>query len=288
MTGAPALRAIDIACNLHEPEDAAGHGGGLSPAFRDLLKLDDQARSGAGVDVLLEQMDRAGIERSFLIAVRAGDMRMRGSFEIPYARVARICERHPDRFSGLAGIDPTRGMAGLRDLEDAVRNMGFVGAHLYPHWFGLAPDHARYYPFYAKCCELDVPIQVQVGHALIYDPDRPLRSVGQPLTLDTVACDFPELKLIGTHIGAPWTEEMISVAFKHPNVRIATDAHPPRHWPPALIEYLSRRGMGKVMFGTDWPVVDPVRARDQLDAMELGAEARRALLRDCALSFYRI
>ncbi|MGY9048277.1 hypothetical protein P775_24795 [Puniceibacterium antarcticum] len=284
----PPLRAIDIACNLHEPGDATSHGGGLSSAFRDLLHLDDQARTGAGVDVLLDQMDRAGIERSFLIAVRAGDMRIRGSFEIPYARVAQICARHPDRFSGLAGIDPTRGMAGLRDLENAVRDMGFVGAHLYPHWFAMAPDHARYYPYYAKCCELDVPIQVQVGHALIYDPDRPLRSVGQPMTLDTVACDFPELKLVGTHIGVPWTDEMISVAFKHPNVRIATDAHPPRHWPASLIDYLAKRGVGKVMFGTDWPVVDPVRARNQIDAMEISTEARNALLRESALAFYRI
>ena len=84
-------------------------------------------------------MDRAGIERSLLIAVRAGDINMKGGFELPYERVHEVCRQHPARFSGLAGIDPFRGMQGLRDLEQAVREYGFVGAHLYPHWCGLAP-----------------------------------------------------------------------------------------------------------------------------------------------------
>ena len=58
----------------------------------------------------------------------------------------------------------------MRDLERAVKELGFIGAHTYPHWFELPPDHRRYYPFYAKCCELDVPIQMQVGQSLVYSP----------------------------------------------------------------------------------------------------------------------
>ena len=69
--------------------------------------------------------------------------------------LAKWSRAHPDRFAGLAGIDPFRGMEGVRELERAVREFGFVGAHLYPHHFELAPDHAKYYPYYAKCCELD-------------------------------------------------------------------------------------------------------------------------------------
>ena len=74
-----------------------------------------------------------GIERSLLIAVRAGDIRVPESFEF-LMRVFIKFGEYPDRFSGLAGIDPFRGMQGLRDLENAVNEMGFVGAHLYPHW----------------------------------------------------------------------------------------------------------------------------------------------------------
>ena len=82
---------------------------------------------------------------------------------MPLDIVARAVEAYPDKFSGLAGIDPYMGMDGVRALETAVRDMGFIGAHLYPHWFELAPDHAKYYPIYTKCCELDIPIQMQVG-----------------------------------------------------------------------------------------------------------------------------
>src|SRR5690606_35371695 len=117
------------------------------------------------------------VERSFLIANRNGDMRVKGSGETPYKVVYDICQKYPDRFSGLAGIDPTKGMQGLRELEQGVREYGFVGAHLYPHWFGLAPDHAKYYPYYAKCCELDISIMMQVGNCLVYQTDRRLPTV---------------------------------------------------------------------------------------------------------------
>ena len=98
-----------------------------------------------------------------------------------------------------------------------------------------------YYPFYAKCAELGVPIQIQVGHSAQWF----LRTVAQPITLDRVAIDFPELKIIGIHIGHPWTEEMISMAWKHPNVFIGTDAHLPKYWDKTLINFINSRGQDK-------------------------------------------
>jgi hypothetical protein len=99
-------------------------------------------------------MDRAGIEHVFLIAVKAGSAMHKIHRHISYERVAAMVKKHPTRFSGLAGVDPTEGMKGLARLEYAIRELGFVGAHLYPHWFEMPPDHARYYPIYAKCAEL--------------------------------------------------------------------------------------------------------------------------------------
>jgi predicted TIM-barrel fold metal-dependent hydrolase len=215
-------------------------------------------------------------------------MRVKGSHEIPYERVADICRAHPDRFSGLAGVDPTKGMQGLRELEHAVREYGFVGAHLYPHWFEMPPDHARYYPIYAKCCELDVPIMMQVGQCLRYQQDRIPPSVGRPSTLDRVAIDFPELKLIGIHIGYPWTEEMISVAWKHQNVYIGSDAHAPRHWPQPFVHFVNTWGQDKVLFGTDWPVIDPERAIVEIGELGLRPEPTRKLLRENALRLFRL
>jgi predicted TIM-barrel fold metal-dependent hydrolase len=222
---------IDIVCNVYTPEMVREGRTGLDDAFKEQVRMEPAMRPGVSMAQYIKRMDRAGIERSLLIAVRAGDLRVRGSFEVPYDVVAKICRKYPDRFSGLAGIDPTRGMQGLRDLEIAVKEHGFVGAHWYPHWFSMPPDAAQIYPYYAKCCELGIPIMMQVGHNLVYSRERRLPSVGRPILLDQVAIDFPELTLIGIHIGVPWTDEMISMCWKHENIYTAGDAYAPKHWP---------------------------------------------------------
>lgn len=201
--------------------------------------------------------------------------------------MAQAVQKHPDRFSGLAGLDPTEGMAGVRALERAVKDDGFVGAHFYPHWFESAPDHARY-PFYAKCVELDIPVQLQVGQSLVYDLNRPLKSVGRPITLDTVAWDFPELKLVGIHVGIPWTDEMIAMSWKHRNLYIGCDAHSPRYWPQSFIHYINSYGQDKVIFGTDYPVLDFERTRREIEALGLKEGVLQKLLRDNARQLYRL
>ena len=280
--------AIDIVCNLFTPQEVQQGQTGVDEYFLDQVRFPTELRPGVPMKTYLEKMDRARIQRSLLVAVRAGDLRIRGSFEIPYTRVADICQHYPDRFSGLAGVDPTRGMQGLRDLEYAVKEYGFVGAHLYPHWFGLPPDHARYYPIYAKCCELEIPIMMQIGHCLRYQRERILPSVGRPITLDQIAIDFPELVLIGIHLGYPWTEEMISVAWKHENVYIGSDAYAPRHWPESFVHFINTWGKDKVLFGTDWPVIDPERAITEIEALELRPESKQKFLRDTALRLFRL
>jgi uncharacterized protein len=282
------MGAIDIVCNLFTPQEVREKRTGIDEDFKAQVRMAPEMRGGVPLDAYLRKMDRAGIDRSLMIAVRAGDMNVKGSFEITYERVAEVCSAWPDRFSGLAGVDPFRGMAGIYELEHAVKTLGFVGAHLYPHWFGLPPDDRRYYPYYAKCCELDVPIMMQVGHNLVYSRERRLPSVGRPICLDNVAIDFPELKLLGIHIGVPWTDEMISMAWKHENVFIGVDAYAPKHWPPQLVHYLNTYGREKVLFGTDWPVIDPERAVQEIDALGLRPESHRALMRDNALRVFRL
>ena len=280
--------AIDIVCNPFTPEAVQKGWTGLDEEFKAQVRMPEDMRGGVTLDDYLAKMDRAGIERSLLIAVRAGDIDRKGGFELPYEAVRDMCAEHPDRFSGLAGIDPFRGMQGLRDLEQAVREYGFVGAHLYPHWCELPPDHAKYYPYYAKCCELDIPIMMQVGHNLVYSRERRLPSVGRPICLDQVAIDFPELRLIGIHIGIPWTDEMISMCWKHENVYTAGDAYAPQYWPPNYVHYANSYGRHKVMFGTDWPVIDPERAVAEVDGLGLRDESKQMLMRDNALRVFKL
>ena len=282
----PDILAIDAVVNPMTPEMQPDRPAWSESFYVDKIGKGQDLLAGVSLVDMLAMMDRAGIERAFLIACKVGQIGLDGSWHLAYEKVAEMVAAHPDRFHALAGVDPTEGMNGVRALEHAVKELGFVGAHLYPHWFELAPDHARYYPFYAKCVELDIPIQMQVGQSLVYNPKRPLRADGRPITLDSVACDFPELKLIGIHVGIPWAEEMIAMAWKHKNVFIGSDAHSPKYWPPAFVHYLNSYGQDKVIFGTDWPVLDFERTRAEIDGLELRDGPKRKFLRDNVLRIY--
>ena len=281
------IAAIDVVVNIWTPEANA-----LRPRrdafYQGKMKVKEETAAGITHEEMLRRMDAAGIERAFLIATRAGRLGHPACYHLPYEIVAQALKQHPGRFHGLAGLDPHEGMRGVKELERAVRELGFIGAHFYPHWYELAPDHAKWYPFYAKCCELDIPVQMQVGQSMIYDPAYPIRSVARPITLDAVACDFPELKLVGIHVGIPWTDEMIAMAWKHPNVYIGCDAHSPRYWPESFVRYLNSYGQDKVLFGTDFPILDFERTRAEIEALGLKPDVKRKLLRDNALRVYRL
>jgi predicted TIM-barrel fold metal-dependent hydrolase len=252
------------------------------------VRMPEEMRDGVTIEDYLRKMDAAGIERSLLIAVRAGEPAWHGSFEIPYQQIAQYCDAYPDRFSGLAGVDPTRGVQQLKELDHAVNELGFVGAHFYPHWFRMPPDSALCYPIYSRCEELGIPIMMQVGQNLIYQKDVRLPSVAKPILLDQVAIDFPNLVLIGIHIGVPWTDEMIAMAWKHENVYIGIDAYAPKHLPASLKHYMNSYGSHKVMFGTDWPVIDPERAVSEIHEHALRPESLEKVMRGNAVKVFRL
>ncbi len=280
--------AIDIVCNAFTPEVIDNGWMSTDRNFRQKTRMTEAHMDGVPMATYLDMMDQAGIERSFLIASRSGDLRVKGSSHMPTDYIAGLVRDAPTRFSGLIGIDPSQIMNSLEEVDHAIRDLGFVGAHLYPHWFDQPPDAACYYPFYAKCCELGVPVMMQVGQCLLYNRHQRHPSVGRPICLDRIAIDFPDLVLIGIHIGYPWHDEMISMAWKHPNVHIGLDAYAPRHWPATIRHYMNTFGQDKVLFGTDWPVVDPVRAMSEIAEMDLRPEAKRKILFDNALKLFNL
>ena len=280
--------AIDIVVNAFTPQEVENNQTGFDANFMAQVRMPEEMRGGVTIEDYLRKMDAAGIERSLLIAVRAGEPAWQGSFEIPYQQIAQYCDAYPDRFSGLAGVDPTRGIQQLKELDHAVKELGFVGAHFYPHWFRMPPDSALCYPIYSRCEELGIPIMMQVGQNLIYQKDVRLPSVAKPILLDQVAIDFPNLVLIGIHIGVPWTDEMIAMAWKHENVYISIDAYAPKHLPASLKHYMNSYGSHKVMFGTDWPVIDPERAVSEIHEHALRPESLEKIMRGNAVKVFRL
>lgn len=272
------VKAIDAVVNLWTEEALSHRPGWGDDFFVGKMKAKDSLMAGLTLEEMIERMDSANIQHAFLIAAKSGRPGLPACYHMPPEVIADAVSKYPEKFSGLIGIDPFMGMEGIRELEYAVKELGFIGAHLYPHWFELAPDHAKYYPFYAKCCELDIPIQMQVGQSMIYSTEFRCRSVGQPITLDAVACDFPELKLIGIHVGIPWTDEMIAMAWKHENVFIGSDAHSPKYWPESFVKYINSYGQDKVIFGTDFPVLDFKRTMEEISAHNFKPEVLEKFL----------
>jgi predicted TIM-barrel fold metal-dependent hydrolase len=229
-----------------------------------------------------EKMDPIGLERVIVPALQQYLYRDRKLVKVPWESVAKVCEKHPDRVSGVYGIDPFSGMKGVRELELAVTQYGFVGGHVHPFGFDTSINDAKFYPFYAKCAELGVPVEFQTGHSAEFMPSKH----GRPLLLDDVAIYFPELKLIGAHQAWPWCEEMIAMAWKHPNVYVAMSGHAPKYWDKSLVHFLNSRGQGKVMWGTDYPLIQHDESLEQVDDLGLKPEAKQKLLRDTAIEVF--
>ena len=107
-------------------------------------------------------------------------------------------------------------------------------------------------------------------------PEGSSSETGRPIPyIDQVALDFPELVIVGGHVGYPWTEEMIAVCRKHPNVYIDTSAYTSKRLPPELVSYMnSQSGRSRVLFGTNWPMVSPAQALEDLPLLGLDEETK--------------
>jgi uncharacterized protein len=225
------------------------------------------------LDVTLAAMDAAGVDVGLLSAWYGPD----GLDLISNDEVADWVRLYPNRFAGVAAVDLDRPMVAVRELRRRVRDDGFVGLRVVPWLWNAPPTDRRYYPLFAECVELGVPFCTQVGHT---GPLRPSET-GRPIPyIDQVALDFPELVIVCGHVGYPWTEEMVAVARKHPNVYIDTSAYTTERLPVELVNFMkTRTGQRKVLFGTNYPMMSHDRALAGLDELGLSQDARRDYLR---------
>lgn len=233
---------------------------------------------GIPIDQLIAEMDEVGVERAVLRAWAAPD-----GWIITNDEIAALVRRFPDRFHGIATVDLRRPVEAVAELRRAVGDLGLRGLHMLPWMWNLPPNDRHYYPLYVACVDLGVPFCLQVGHTGPLRPSEP----GRPIPyLDEVALAFPELTIIGGHIGYPWTDEMIALAWKHENVYIDTSAYLPRYYPPTLRMFMNSHGQDKVLFGTNYPMLSPSRCRSQVEDLGLKPEAREKFLRLNALKAF--
>jgi predicted TIM-barrel fold metal-dependent hydrolase len=232
---------------------------------------------GQSVEDLLKEMDESGVDRLIL-----SSFYYKGDPVMTNEEVAAIAKQHPDRFVPAGTVDiMKKPMQVVADVDRLVNDLGMCCVRLEPYMYGdgmtgLPPNDKHYWPVYMKCSELGVAVALQVGHTGPLLPSE----CGRPIYLDEVALAFPDLTLIGCHLGQPWHEEMMTLAWKHPNVYVETSARGPRQWPQSFIDYTKSWGQDKVIWATDYPLLSFDRTLTELENLGLSDDIYRKVVRD--------
>jgi len=191
------------------------------------------------LELTLSEMERFGISR-FLTNITEKDL------------AKRALTDHPDKFWGLLNVDPNTGMDALRLIDATVEAWGDQLKAIHTWGTALVPqvplDDKRMYPIYAKCVEVGLPIVVYTG---VPGPRLPM-SAQLPIQLDEVCWFFPDLKIVSRHGAEPWTELMVKLLLKWPNLYYSTSAFAPKHYPQDIVDFANTRGADKIIFAGYW------------------------------------
>lgn len=201
--------------------------------------------------------------------------------------VAAGAARHPDVLIPFASIDPAKGDAGVEELRRLIADHGIRGLKFHPSLQRFAPNDGSADGLYAVLAEHGLPAifhtgQTGIGAGMPGGGGIKLR-YSDPMLLDDVAADHPGLTIIMAHPSVPWQDEAISVATHKPNVFIDLSGWSPRYFPPALVRAANGLLQDKVLFGSDYPVIDPDRWIADFDTLEIKPAVRPKILKDNAI-----
>jgi hypothetical protein len=253
------------------------------PIFESLRRWTRSASEVPAADIpvsaTIHAMDEGGVSKALISAWYAPKNVMISNDE-----VAEFVAEAPQRLVGVGSVDISKPMEAVAEIERCVRELGFKAIRVLPWLWESPPTDRRFYPVYVACCQLGVPFCTQIGHTGPLMPSE----VGRPVYLDQVCLDFPELVIVGGHIGYPWTDEAIAVAAKHKNFFIDTSAYTVRRYPPQLVDFMKTYGREKVLFGTNFPMIPPAKALSGLEELGLSDESKSAFLAGNARRVFRL
>lgn len=278
------MRAIDILCNDFTPEGIRKNYLENVEEFSRFAQV-GRTRNFKAYEPpeFLARMQSLGVEKVLVCAIKTWSFHEQRLLEnTTTEEVIAITEQCPGQIYGLYGVNVHTGMKGVAEFERMVKEHGFKGLHIHPHGFGLPPNHAFYFPYYAKAQELGVPAIISMGHTLDLMPIEP----GRPIHLDPIALYFPDLAVICTHTGWPWVEEAIALAWKHPNVFLGTSAYAPKYWKPELVKFINSHGQDKAVWGTDYPLIDHQEALEQIETLGLRETSKAKFLYENAARLF--
>ena len=261
------VRAIDSLVNSSflAPESQAG----LAYLFKDVADREPIAH----VEQLLDRLDAADIGAAVVSIMEPGHAEWVGKAHLAY----------PRKILPAMIVDPTQGMPEIRRVVEYHEKYGVRCLRIPPWRFSLPPTDRAYWPFYVKAIELDIAVSMNAG---MPGPRRP-GWVQNPIHFDEVAFHFPELRLVMSHCGQPWTDEAISVMAHWDNVFMSTTAVAPKYWPEQFVQFINTRGKDKMLYGTEFPTIPWDRSRAEIDALGIRPEVAPAFFADNARRVFK-
>ena len=241
-------------------------------------------------DEMIWEYDACGIEKMIVLGWDAET----GSHlpRVPNELVAEYVSHYPERMIGFASVDPLKGANAVKELEHSVKDLQLQGLKLHPIAQAFYPHDNKYYPLYEKCVELDLPIIFHTGTTAwgvgLEGGGGVKLDYGRPIYLDSVAADFPRLRIIMAHQAFPWVEEQLAIATHKSNVFIDLSGWSPRRFEPMLVKYMKKTLPGKFLFGTDYPFLKPDKWLQAFNELGLDEETKMQILRDNAVKLFRL
>ena len=206
--------------------------------------------------------------------------------------IADAAAEHADVLIPFASIDPAKGRAGARTFRRLIEERGVRGIKFHPSLQGFSPDDRSAYPLLEVAAEHGVPALFHTGQTGIgagMPGGGGVRlGLSNPMLLDGVAVDIPELTIILAHPSFPWQDEALAVATHKPNVYIDLSGWSPKYFPPQLVRYANSLLQDKVLFGSDYPVITPDRWRGDFDRLDIKPHVRSKILKDNAVRALRL
>jgi predicted TIM-barrel fold metal-dependent hydrolase len=208
-----------------------------------------------------------------------------GRRRIPNEEVLDAAKANSDMMIAFGSVDPHKGKMGLREVKKLIAE-GVGGFKFHPTCQGFFPNDRMAYPMYEAMAEAKMPVIFHSGHSGM---GSGLRGGGglrlkysNPMHLDDVAADFPDMTIIIAHPSWPWQDEALSVCLHKPNVYIDLSGWSPKYFPPQLIHYSNTQLKHKMLFGSDFPLITPDRWLNDFEKLPIKDEVRPLVLKENA------
>jgi predicted TIM-barrel fold metal-dependent hydrolase len=210
-----------------------------------------------------------------------------GQVRVPNEEVAEIAAANSDVLIPFASIEPAKGRLGAREARRLIEEHGVKGFKFHPNMQAFFPNDRSAYPIFEVIEEYRLPALFHTGHSGIgagLPGGGGIRlKYSNPMYVDDVAVDFPDMPIVLAHPSFPWQDEALSVCMHKPNVYIDLSGWSPKYFPPTLLRYANTLLKDKMLFGSDYPVLTPDRWLADFEKTDIKPEVRPLILKENAI-----